>query len=58
MKKYTVRQLMEKYWKFRLVIITEHVPYQSFTGSGNGGYDKVVYKDNAQDFLLWLKENE
>jgi len=49
---------MEKYWKFRRVIITEYVSSGSYAGSGSGGGYKTVYKDNAQDFLIWLKENE
>jgi len=57
MKKITLQELKDLYWEFRKTLMTEYVPYGGgYTGSGcGGGYDKLVYKDTIQDFLLWLE---
>jgi hypothetical protein len=56
MKKITLQELKDLYWDFRKILIIESVTFSSYGGGGSGGgYDKLVYKDTIQDFLLWLE---
>lgn len=56
MKKYTIKDLYEKYIEFQRRLAIENIP--SNGGAGIGGGSRMTYRDTITSFLFWLEDNQ
>ena len=65
-KKYTMKDIKEKYWEFQKEINTHDTSYGNFSGGywvtcggfgggGGGCSEEETYKDNSESFIRWLE---
>ena len=67
-KKYTMKDIKEKYWEFQKEINTHDTSYGNFSGGNLGGWtygfaggggggcsEEETYKDNSESFIRWLE---
>ena len=63
-RKYTMKDIKEKYWEFQKEINTHDTSYGNFSGGSSGGgfggggggcSEEETYKDNSESFIRWLE---
>jgi len=54
-RKYTMKDIKEKYWEFQKEINTHDTSYGNFSGSSGGCSEEETYKDNSESFIRWLE---